>query len=397
MPRQVEDAYVVAALRTPVGKIRGMFKHTRPDDLLVHCIHGVLDQVPNLDPARIQDAVIGNAMPEGEQGMNMARIAVLLAGLPDCVSAVTVNRFCASGLQAVAYAADRIRLGEADVMLAGGTESMTMVPMMGNKMAINRRVFEKDENYAIAYGMGITAEKVAERWKISREQQDAYAVVSNTRAIHATESGAFREEILPYEIEETTYDPAGNDLVTRRRTVEHDEGPRPSTMESVSGLRTAFAARGTVTAANSSQMSDGAAAVLLMSERALRELDVTPLARFLGYSVVGVEPAVMGIGPKEAIPLVLNQTDMHLDDIDWIEINEAFAAQTVACIQELGLDPAKLNPNGGAIALGHPLGATGAIRVCTLLHGMKQRGMKHGIVSMCVGTGMGAAGVFEMV
>jgi acetyl-CoA acyltransferase len=395
MARQVQDAYVVAALRTPVGKIRGVFKHTRPDDLLVHCIRGVLEQVPDLDPARIQDAVIGNAMPEGVQGMNVARIAVLLAGLPDSVSAVTVNRFCASGLQAVAYAADRIRLGEADVMLAGGTESMTMVPMMGHKIAINHRVFEKDQNVAIAYGMGTTAEKVAERWRVSREDQDAYAVESNARAIRATESGAFQDEILPYEVRNTYYDPARNDLVTHTATVSRDEGPRPSTLESVAGLRTVFAAHGTVTAANSSQMSDGAAAVLLMSEKAVHELNLTPLARFVGYTTIGVEPAVMGIGPKEAIPRVLDQVGMRQDDIDWIELNEAFAAQSIACIRELHLDPDKVNPYGGAIALGHPLGATGAIRVCTLLHAMQHHDLKKGIVTMCIGTGMGAAGVFE--
>lgn len=397
MAKQVQDAYIVAALRTPVGKIRGMYKNTRPDDLLVHCIRGVLDQAPGLDPARIQDAVIGNAMPEGEQGMNIARIAVLLAGLPDSVAAVTVNRFCASGLQAVAYAADRVRLGEADVMLAGGTESMSMVPMMGNKVALNQKVFDKNDNVAIAYGMGITAEKVAQRWGVDREAQDTFAVESNTRAIQATESGAFQEEILPYEIEETFYNPADNDLVTKSRRVDRDEGPRPSTMESVGRLRTVFAARGSVTAANSSQMSDGAAAILVMSEKAVQELNLTPLARFVGYTAVGVEPDVMGIGPKEAIPRVLEQVGMTKDDMDWIELNEAFAAQAIACMNELELDPARVNPNGGAIALGHPLGATGAIRVCTLLHGMRQRGQKKGMVSMCVGTGMGAAGVFEMV
>ncbi len=397
MAKEIQDAYIVSAVRTPVGRIRGVFKNTRPDDLLVHVIKGALAKVPNLDPARIEDAVIGNAMPEGEQGMNIARISVLLAGLPDSVPAVTVNRFCASGLQAVAYAANRIRLGEADVMLAGGTESMSMVPMMGNKVALNEKVFEKDENVAIAYGMGITAEKVADRWGVTRQMQDEFAVESNNRAIKATETGAFKDEILPYEVKENFYDPAKKEIVTKTRLIENDEGPRPSTMESVGRLRTVFSAKGSVTAANSSQMSDGAAAVLVVSKKVVDELGLKPLAKFVGFTAVGVPADIMGIGPKEAIPRVLKQTGLTADQMDWIELNEAFAAQAIACLNELKLDPAKVNPNGGAIALGHPLGATGAIRVCTALHGMNRNNLKYGMVSMCVGTGMGAAGIFEKV
>ncbi len=397
MAKEIQDAYIVSAVRTPVGRIRGVFKNTRPDDLLVHVIKGALAKVPNLDPARIEDAVIGNAMPEGEQGMNIARISVLLAGLPDSVPAVTVNRFCASGLQAVAYAANRIRLGEADVMLAGGTESMSMVPMMGNKVALNEKVFEKDENVAIAYGMGITAEKVADRWGVTRQMQDEFAVESNNRAIKATETGAFKDEILPYEVKENFYDPAKKEIVTKTKLIENDEGPRPSTMESVGRLRTVFSAKGSVTAANSSQMSDGAAAVLVVSKKVVDELGLKPLAKFVGFTAVGVPADIMGIGPKEAIPRVLKQTGLTADQMDWIELNEAFAAQAIACLNELKLDPAKVNPNGGAIALGHPLGATGAIRVCTALHGMNRNNLKYGMVSMCVGTGMGAAGIFEKV
>jgi acetyl-CoA acyltransferase len=400
MTRQIQDAYVVAAVRTPVGKApRGMFRNTRPDDLLAHAIRGAVDRCPGLDPHDIGDAIIGCAIPEAEQGMNVARVGVLLAGLPDGVPGVTVNRFCSSGLQAVAMAADRIRLGEADVMIAGGTESMSKVPMSGNKQAMNPAVFARDENVAIAYGMGITAEKVAERWKVSREAQDAFALESHRRAIAAVDGGAFADEILPYEIVNRV--PAGDgsaEVVALRRCADTDEGPRRDTSaEALAKLRPAFAARGTVTAGNSSQTSDGAAAVVLMSGRKLEALNLKPLARFLGFAVAGVPPEIMGIGPIEAIPRVLKQTGIRQDDLDWIELNEAFAAQALAVINQLGLDRARVNPQGGAIALGHPLGATGAIRTATLTHGMKRRGHKYGMVTMCVGTGQGAAGIFENV
>jgi acetyl-CoA acyltransferase len=397
MTKQIQDAYIVAAIRTPVGKApRGMFRNVRPDDMLAHVLKGAIAQVPGLDAGDIGDVIVGCAMPEAEQGMNVARIGVLLAGLPDTVPAMTINRFCSSGVQAVALAADRIRTGDDDVVIAAGTESMSMVPMMGNKVALNDAVFANDENRAIAYGMGITAEKVANQWKVTREEQDAFAVASHQKAAKAIAAGGFREEILPYEIETHTPDLARGQVRTAKKVAENDEGPRPdSSMESLAKLKTVFAARGSVTAGNSSQMSDGAAAVILMSEKALKKYNVKPLARFAGFAVAGVPPEIMGIGPIKAIPKVLAQSGVKQDDLDWIELNEAFAAQSLAVIKELGLDPAKVNPQGGAIALGHPLGATGAIRTATLVHGMKRTGGKYGMVTMCIGTGMGAAGLFE--
>jgi acetyl-CoA acyltransferase len=399
MTKQIQDAYIVAAVRTPVGKApRGMFRNVRPDDMLAHVLKGAIAQVPGLDPRDIADVIVGCAMPEAEQGMNVARIGVLLAGLPDSVPAMTINRFCSSGVQAVALAADRIRTGDDDVVIAAGTESMSMVPMMGHKVALNDAVFAKDENVAIAYGMGITAENVAKQWKVSREDQDAFAVESHRKAAAATASGAFREEILPYEIESGTPDLASGQVVRRTRVADSDEGPRPDTTpETLAKLRTVFAARGSVTAGNSSQMSDGAAAVVLMSERALKKYNVTPLARFVSFAVAGVPPEIMGIGPIKAIPKVLGQAGVKQDDLAWIELNEAFAAQALAVIRDLGLDPSKVNPQGGAIALGHPLGATGAVRTATLVHGMRRAGGKYGMVTMCIGTGMGAAGLFEMI
>jgi acetyl-CoA acyltransferase len=397
MTKQIQDAYIVAAIRTPVGKApRGMFRNVRPDDMLAHVLKGAIAQVPGLDPHDIGDVIVGCAMPEAEQGMNVARIGVLLAGLPDTVPAMTINRFCSSGVQAVALAADRIRTGDDDVVIAAGTESMSMVPMMGNKVALNDAVFANDDNVAIAYGMGITAEKVANQWKVSREEQDAFAVASHRKAAGAIAAGGFREEILPYEIETHTPDLARGQVRTAKKVAENDEGPRPdSSMEALAKLKTVFAARGSVTAGNSSQMSDGAAAVILMSEAALKKYNVKPLARFAGFAVAGVPPEIMGIGPIKAIPKVLAQCGVKQADLDWIELNEAFAAQSLAVIKELGLDPAKVNPQGGAIALGHPLGATGAIRTATLVHGMKRTGGKYGMVTMCIGTGMGAAGLFE--
>ena len=397
MSKQVQEAYIVAATRTPVGKApRGMFRNTRPDDLLAHVIKAAVAQAPGLDPTAIGDVIVGCAMPEAEQGMNVARIGLLLAGLPDCVPGVTVNRFCSSGLQAVAMAADRIRLGEAEAMIAAGVESMSMVPMMGNKIAMNPQVFARDENIAIAYGMGITAEKVAERWKVSREAQDEFALQSHQRAVRAIAEGEFNAEITPFTIENHLPDMNSRDVRIARREVKDDEGARAdSTLEALAKLRPVFAKEGSVTAGNSSQMSDGAGAVLLVSEAALKRYNLTPIARFVGFTVAGVPPEIMGIGPKEAIPRVLRQTGLNLQDMDWIELNEAFAAQSLAVIQDVGLDRAKVNPLGGAIALGHPLGATGAIRTATLLHGLQRRKLKYGMVTMCIGTGMGAAGIFE--
>jgi acetyl-CoA acyltransferase len=398
MSRQIQDAYIVAATRTPVGKApKGMFRNTRPDDLLAHCIRSLIKQTPGVDPKRIEDAIMGCAMPEGEQGMNVARIAILLAGLPNTVSAMTINRFCASGSQAVGLAADRIRLGEADLMLAGGLESMSMIPMMGGKPAFNPNVF-KDENIGIAYGMGITAEKVAERWKVSRQDQDQFGLNSHAKAIKAIDSGEFKDEISPFEIDDRYPNVADGSTINDKRVVDTDEGPRrDSTLESMAKLRPAFRSDGTVTAATSSQMSDGAGAVLLASEKAMKEMGLKPLARWVGHAVAGVPPEIMGIGPKEAIPKVCKQAGIKLDDIDWIELNEAFAAQALAVIRDTGLNMDKVNPLGGAIALGHPLGATGAIRVATIVHALKRHQKKYGMVTMCIGTGMGFAGIIERV
>ncbi|GAA0909758.1 acetyl-CoA C-acyltransferase [Rothia nasimurium] len=400
MSKQVQDAYIVAATRTPVGKApRGVFRNTRPDDLLAHVIRAVMEQAPGIDPAMIGDAIIGCAMPEAEQGMNVARIGVLLAGLPEQVPGVTINRFCSSGVQAIAMAADRIRLGEADLMLAGGTETMSMVPMMGYKVAMNPAIFENDENRAIAFGMGITAEKVAERWKVSREDQDAFALQSHQRALAAIQAGEFKDEITPFQLDDRYPDLKNRTVKEDRRIISIDEGPRADTSLEVLGkLRPVFRNGqfgGSVTAGNSSQMSDGAGALLLASEKAIKDYGLTPIARFVGFSVAGVAPDIMGIGPKEAIPKALKQTGIRQDQLDWIELNEAFAAQALAVIRDLGLDPSKVNPLGGAIALGHPLGATGAIRAATLIHGLRRRKQKYGMVTMCIGTGMGAAGVFE--
>lgn len=397
MAKQSQDAYIVAATRTPVGKApRGMFKHVRPDDMLVHVLKSVMKQCEGLDPAAIEDVIVGCAMPEAEQGINVARVALLLAGMPDNVPGITVNRFCASGLQAVAYAADRIRLGEADIMIAGGTESMSMIPMMGNKVAMNPLMFEQDDNVAIAYGMGMTAEKVAEKWKVKREDQDEFALTSHRRAIKAIETGEFEQEISPYTVDEKYPDLSAHQIRETVVVKNTDEGPRADTdLKLLAKLRPVFAAKGSVTAGNSSQMSDGAGAVVLMSETAMKRFNLSPMGRFIGYAVVGVHPEIMGVGPIKAIPKALKQTGIKQEDLDWIELNEAFAAQSLAVIRDVGLDRDKVNPLGGAIALGHPLGATGAIRVATLMHGLRRRKQKYGMVTMCVGSGMGAAGIFE--
>lgn len=394
---QLQEAYIVAATRTPVGKApRGVFKNTRPDDLLVHAIQGALAQVPTLDPKLIEDAIVGCAIPQGPQGLNMARMSVLFAGLPHSVGGVTVNRYCASGITAVAMAADRIRTGQADVMIAAGAESMSMVPMNAILTDMNPAIFEKDENLGIAYGMGLTAEKVAEQWNVSREDQDAFSVESHRRALAAQAAGYFDPEITPVTVRDTYVDLVTQELKTNEFVVSKDEGPREGTsMEALAKLKPVFAAKGSVTAGSSSQMSDGAAALILVSERFLKEHNLTPIGRFVSFAVRGVDPKIMGIGPKEAIPAALKVAGLTLNDMDWIELNEAFAAQSLAVIRDLNLDPTKVNPWGGAIALGHPLGATGAIRSATVLNGLKQSGGKYGMVTMCIGTGMGAAGILE--
>ena len=399
MSKQIQDAYIVAATRLPVAKRKGMFGHVRPDDMLAHAIRSVMAQAPGLDPALVEDVIVGCAMPEAEQGMNVARIGLLLAGMPNSVPGVTVNRFCASGVQAVAMAADRIRLGEAQVMIAAGTETMSLMnQMMGNKVAINPAVFAREENYAIAYGMGLTAEKVAQQWKVARDEQDAFAVASHQKACAAITAGHFRAEISPYAVQARVPDLKTGEVRVKEYLADTDEGPRPdSSLERLGKLKPVFAARGSVTAGNSSQMSDGAGAVLIVSEQMLKTFNLKPLARFVGFSVAGVAPEVMGIGPIEAIPRALKQAGLAKDDIDWFELNEAFAAQALAVMRTLDLDPAKVNPLGGAIALGHPLGATGAIRTATLVHGLQRTKQRYGMVTMCIGTGMGAAGIFEAI
>ncbi|OGB03878.1 MAG: acetyl-CoA acetyltransferase [Burkholderiales bacterium RIFCSPHIGHO2_12_FULL_69_20] len=397
--KQIQDAYIVAASRTPIGRShRGFFRNTRPDDLLVAAIQAALRQVPGLDPKAIEDAIVGCAMPEGEQGMNIARIGALLAGLPNSVGGVTVNRFCASGLSAIQMAADRIRVGEADVMIAAGAESMSLVPMGGNKPSFNPAIFANDENIGIAYGMGLTAEKVAEQWKISREAQDEFALQSHLKALAAQQAGEFSDEITPVEVLDRQPVLSNGEVDIKTRSVSLDEGPRAeTTLAALAKLRTVFAAKGSVTAGNSSQTSDGAGCLILASERAVKQFGLTPLARFVSFASRGVPPEIMGIGPIEAIPAALKNAGLTLADMGWIELNEAFAAQSLAVINTVGLNPAVVNPMGGAIALGHPLGATGAIRAATVVHALRRHQLKYGMVTMCVGTGQGAAGIFERV
>ena len=409
MSKQVQDAYIVAATRTPIGKSgRGYFRNTRPDDLLVAAIRSAMKQVPSLDPAAIEDAIVGCSFPEGEQGMNMARIAVALCGFPKPVGGVTVNRFCASGLTAVQMAADRIRVGEADVLIAGGAESMSLVPMGGNKPSFNPEIFARDENVGIAYGMGLTAEKVALQWKVSREAQDAFALESHQRALKAQAAGEFGDEMTPIDVVDRFPDLATGEQGTRTRTVKLDEGPRPDTsLEGLAKLRPVFAAAkdpqgkstgmGSVTAGNSSQTSDGAGALILASEKAVRQFDLKPLARFVSFAARGVPPEIMGIGPIEAIPAALKYAGLSLDDMGWIELNEAFAAQSLAVINSVGLDRAKVNPMGGAIALGHPLGATGAIILGSLIDELERQDKRYGLATLCVGGGMGIATVVERI
>ena len=396
--KQIQEAYIVAATRTPIGRShRGFFRNTRPDELLVHALRAALAQVPSLDPKSIEDVICGCAIPEGQQGLNIARIGAVLAGLPTSVGGITVNRFCASGLSAIQMAADRIRVGEADVMIAAGVESMSMVPMMGNAPSLSPRIFESDD-VGIAYGMGLTAEKVASQWKVGRDAQDAFAVESHRRAIAAQQRGDFAVEITPVEVVDRSANLVNGEVVERRRTVSMDEGARPdTTLEGLAKLKTVFSARGSVTAGNSSQTSDGSGALVLASEKAVKQYGLTPLARFVSFASRGVPSHIMGIGPIEAIPAALRNAGLQQDDIDWFELNEAFAAQSLAVINTLGLDVAKVNPIGGAIALGHPLGATGAMRAATGIHALHRNKLKYSMVTMCVGMGQGAAGIFERV
>ena len=399
MAKQIQDAYIVAATRTPIGRShRGVFRNTRPDDLLVKVLQAALAQVPTLDPQVIEDIICGCAIPEGPQGLNIARIGAVLAGLPTSVGGITVNRFCASGLSAVQMAADRIRVGEAEVMIAAGVESMSNVPMSGNSPSLSPGMFANDENIGIAYGMGLTAEKVAQQWKVSRQAQDEFAYASHMKALKAQQAGEFTAEITPIEVTDRSANLETGEVIASTRTVRMDEGARPdTTVEGLAKLKTVFSARGSVTAGNSSQTSDGAGALILASEKAVKKFGLKPLARFVSYAAKGVPPHIMGIGPIEAIPSALRYAGLKQDDIDWFELNEAFAAQSLAVINTLGLNAAKVNPMGGAIALGHPLGATGAIRAATVIHALQRHQLKYGMVSMCVGMGQGAAGIFERV
>jgi acetyl-CoA acyltransferase len=395
----MREAVIVSAARTAVGKApRGALRNVHTADMAAAAIAAAVERAAGLDPKEIEDVILGCALPEAEQGMNMARVAVALAGLPKSVGGITVNRFCASGLSAVQMAADRIRVGEADVMIAGGAESMSLVPMGGHTPSFNPRVFDGDDNIGIAYGMGLTAEKVAQQWKVSREAQDAFALASHQKALKAQQAGEFADETTPVEVIERFPDLGRNEPAMRSRTVSLDEGPRPDTsLEGLARLRPVFAAKGSVTAGNSSQTSDGAGALVLASEKAVKQFGLKPLARFVSFASRGVPPEIMGIGPIEAIPAVLRHAGLQLGDMDWIELNEAFAAQALAVIDTVGLDRGKVNPMGGAIALGHPLGATGAIRSATVVHALQRHHLKYGMVTMCVGTGQGAAGIFERV
>jgi acetyl-CoA acyltransferase len=392
----MKNAVIVSAVRTAVGKApKGTLRSTRPDDLAAVAIKGALDRVPQLDPKEIEDVIVGCAMPEGEQGMNVARIAALRAGLPIECAAFTVNRFCASGLQSIALAADRIRAGGADVIVAGGAESMSMVPMAGNKPSMNPWL---EENYPGTYtSMGLTAERVAKHYGITREESDQFAFLSHQKALAAQAAGKFDDEIVSVSVTLTVPDEKSK-LKTTETPFKIDEGPRPDTsLEALAKLKPAFHAKGIVTAGNSSQTSDGAAAAVVMSEERAAALGLPPLLRYLSFAYAGCLPEEMGIGPVYAIPKALKMAGLTLDQIDLIELNEAFAAQSLAVIKTLGIDPAKVNVNGGAIALGHPLGCTGAKLTATLSREMHRRQARYGLVTMCVGGGMGAAGIFERV
>jgi len=392
----MREAVIVTNVRTPVGKgNRGTLKNARPDDLAALVIKEAVDRTPGLEPESIDDILIGCAFPEAEQGMNMARIASLRAGMPHSVPAATINRFCSSGLQSIAFAADRIKSGMDDTILAGGAESMSAVPLGGNKFAPNTHL---TESWPKSYlNMGLTAERVAKQYGISREEQDEFALRSNMNAVNAIKTGKFKDELVPVKLTERIAG-KGNKIVENEVILEIDEGPRAdTTLEKLAKLRPAFKMNGTVTAGNSSQVSDGAAMLVVMSDQKAKELNLTPKARFVGFAVGGVAPEVMGLGPIEAIPKVLKKTGLKLEDIELIELNEAFAAQALGVIKELGLNIDKVNVNGGAIALGHPLGCTGAKLSVQLLNEMERRSIRYGMVTMCIGGGMGAAGIYELL
>lgn len=391
-----ENVYIVAAKRSPVTKgKKGGFAKKRPDELLADVLRMTVEE-SGVNPEDIDDIVVGCAMPEAEQGMNVARISTLLAGLPDSIPAFTINRYCSSGLQSIAIAANEIAQGNIDVAIGAGIESMSMIPFGGNNISFSREVFANDEHVAIAYGMGITAENVAKDWNVSREEQDTFALKSHQKAVEAIENGYFDDEILAIDVSHRKPDEETGEIVDHKKIIAIDEGARKDTsIEALSKLKPAFAAKGSVTAGNSSQVSDGAGAVVLVSESYLKKHNLQPLGKFLGFAVAGVPPRIMGIGPVKAIPKVLKQTNLTMNDIDWIELNEAFAAQSIAVINDLELDEKKVNPCGGAIALGHPLGATGTILTVKALHGLRRTGRKYGMITMCIGTGMGAAGIIE--
>jgi acetyl-CoA acyltransferase len=391
----MREVVIVSSVRTPVGKAyKGTLRATRPDDLAAVAIKGALERVPQVDPKEIEDVIIGCAMPEAEQGMNVARIASLRAGLPVECSAMTINRFCSSGLQAISIAADSIASGRAEVAVAGGTESMTMIPMGGHKVSANPWLVS---NYPDAYlSMGLTAERLAKRYNITREQADEFSLRSHQKAIAAIQSGKFDDEIVPVPVSFTT--PNGSKPKRTEIVFKMDEGPRAdTTLDALGALKAAFHAKGTVTAGNSSQMSDGAAASVLMSADKAKALGIKPLARFIAFATAGYMPEEMGVGPVYAIPKALKIAGLKLDEIEVFELNEAFAAQSLSVIKEAGLDPVKTNPNGGAIALGHPLGCTGAKLTATIIRELKRRNGRYGIVTMCVGGGMGAAGIIENI
>lgn len=392
----MRDAVIVSAVRTAVGKApKGTLRSTRPDDMAAECIKAAVERVPGLEPAEIDDVILGCAMPEAEQGMNVARIASLRAGLPVDVSAMTINRFCSSGLQAIALAAERIMVGGADVIVAGGAETMSMIPMGGHKILPNPSLVDSYPN--VYLNMGLTAERLAARYEISREDQDQFSLESHARASAAIEAGRFDDEVVALKVVVDRLNEKGKKVVD---AVEFkvDEGPRRDTnLEALGKLKPAFHVKGTVTAGNSSQMSDGAATAVVMSDERARAIGAKPLGRFVAYATAGVLPEEMGIGPAKAIPKALRMAGLTIDQIDVIELNEAFAAQALAVIKELGLDPSKVNPNGGAIALGHPLGCTGAKLTASILRELERRGGRYGMVTMCVGGGMGAAGIFERV
>jgi len=391
----MKEVVIASSVRTPVGRaFKGTLRATRPDELAAVAIKGALQRIPQLDPREIEDVIVGCAMPEAEQGMNVARIASLRAGLPIEVSAMTINRFCSSGLQAIAMAAERIMAGGAEVVVAGGTESMSMIPMGGHKISPNPWLVD---HYPDAYlSMGLTAERLAQRFGITREHADEFSLHSHQKALTAIEAGRFTDETVQVPVSFTT--PNGSEPKRQEIAFKVDEGPRADTsLQALLSLRPAFHARGTVTAGNSSQMSDGAAAAVVMSADRAQALGIRPLARYLAFATAGYKPEEMGIGPVYAIPKALKMAGLSLDQIDVIELNEAFAAQSLAVIKEAGLDPERVNPNGGAIALGHPLGCTGAKLTATIIRELKRRNGRYGLVTMCVGGGMGAAGIFENV